>query len=82
MKELQMEAQILAGGEVLQEWPRYNRAWRFPEIVEFWGALQLIERQGDVMLDGCCYGLQVPEGFLKKPWCLRSSKPGMFSSLA
>ena len=77
-----MEAQVLEGGQIIQEWPRHNRAWLLPEVVDFWQVLQLLDRCEDVQLDGCCYGLQVPEGFLKKPWRLRCSKPGAYSSLA
>eukprot|EP00435_Cladocopium_sp_Y103_P026888 s2772_g6.t1 len=77
-----MEAQVLEDGQIVQEWPRYNRAWKFPEVIDFWQALGVRASWEDVMLDGCCYGLQVPEGFLKKPWCLRCSKAGAFSSLA
>ena len=38
-----MEAQVLEGGQIIQEWPRYNRAWLFPEVVDFWQALQLLD---------------------------------------
>ena len=77
-----MNAQILAGGQIVQEWPRHNRAWFFPEICDFWQAMQQIDRYEDVHLDGCCYGLQVPEGLLRKPWRFRCSQTGVFSSLA
>ena len=77
-----LEAQVLEGGQIVQEWPRFNKAWKFPEILEFWQALGVREPWEDVLLDGCCYGLQVPEGFLKKPWCLRCSKVGVFTSMA
>ena len=77
-----MEAQALESGQIVQEWPRHNRAWNFAEVIEFWQALGIRAQTEDVLLDGCCYGLQVPEGFLKKPWRLRCSKSGVFSTLA
>ena len=78
-----LEAQVLAGGEIVQEWPRYNKAWHFPEVVDSWAALQLLDRQENIFLDGCCYGLQDKDGgLMKKPWCLRTSRPGIFSLLA
>ena len=66
-----MEHQLQLGGEVVQEWPRYNGGWKFKSIVNFWRRLEYYE----AYIDGCAYGLCAPAGNgpIKKPWKLRSS---------
>lgn len=74
--------QLCQGGEVIQEWPRFNEAWQFHSIVELWKALSAIDRCEDTLLDGCMYGLNDGQGhFLKKPWRLRCTKPGLLRPL-
>lgn len=31
-----MELQVVPGGEVIQEWPRYNKGWKFNCVQTFW----------------------------------------------
>jgi len=31
-----MELQVARGGEVIQEWPRYNKGWKFNCVQTFW----------------------------------------------
>ncbi len=69
---------VLSGGEVLQEWPRYNLAWSFPEVQKFWQQFSF----EDVKLDGCMYGLQHRGVPVKKPWKLRCSVKGGITSMA
>ena len=76
-----MNEQLCLGGEVLQEWPFPNDAWRQREVQELWQALEQAGRSETVRVDGCAYGLRCEEGFLKKPWMLRSSRPGLFTAL-
>lgn len=77
-----MAEQIWLGGEVLQEWPFPNDAWKQKEIVDFWNTLSSMDRCETIRLDGCAVGLRVDEGFMKKPWMLKSSSPGTFSQLS
>ena len=76
-----MNEQLCLGGEVLQEWPFPNDAWRQREVQELWHALEQAGRAEVIRVDGCAYGLRCEEGFLKKPWMLRSSRPGLFTAL-
>ena len=65
-----MELQIQQGGEVFQEWPKYNKAWEFQCIQNFW------HQHGgfEAVFDGCAYGLRAPEGgLMKKPWKVKST---------
>ena len=65
-----MQQQVRQGGEVIQEWPRHNKAWHFRSIRGFWGSLDFHEAQ----VDGCAYGLTAPKGgLIKKPWRWRST---------
>ncbi|CAK9101989.1 unnamed protein product [Durusdinium trenchii] len=77
-----IEAQLNQGGEIVQEWPLHNEAWKFDIVKDLWNALSGVERCEDVLLDGCQFGLKSPQGeFMKKPWRLRSSRPGMMTSM-
>ena len=77
-----IEAQLNQGGEVVQEWPLHNEA-KFDIIKDLWNALSEVGRFEDVLLDGCQFGLKSPRGeFMKKPWRLRSSRPGLMTSMA
>ena len=76
-----MNEQVYLGGEVLQEWPFPNDAWKQREIREFWHSLQSIGREETIRLDGCAFGLRCEQGMMKKPWMLRCSKPGLFTAL-
>ena len=65
-----MQQQVRQRGEVIQEWPRHNKAWHFRSIRGFWGSLDFHEAQ----VDGCAYGLTAPKGgLIKKPWRWRST---------
>ena len=78
-----IEAQLNQGGEVVQEWPLHNEAWKFDIIKDLWSALSGVGRFEDVLLDGCQFGLKSPQGeFMKKPWRLRSSRPGLLTSMS
>lgn len=33
-----MEAHLLQGGELIQEWPMLNDAWKFPTVIDFWNS--------------------------------------------
>ena len=73
---------LCQGGEIVQEWPRYNDAWKFSCVIELWNALASIGRCQDVLLDGCMFGLNDGNGNLhRKPWRFRCSKPGMLNPL-
>ena len=74
-----MERQLELGGEVLQEWPLGNKAWNFHSIREFWKKRDREGRAFEARVDGCAYGLQVPEGYIKKPWLLRSTSKWVWS---
>ena len=76
-----MAEQIWCGGQVLQEWPFPNDAWKQREIVDFWNTLASMDRCETVRLDGCTVGLRSDDGLMKKPWMLKSTAPGMFSTL-
>ena len=77
-----MAEQIWLGGEILQEWPFPNDAWKQKEVMDFWNTLASMDRCETIRLDGCAVGLRTDDGFMKKPWMLKSSAPGMFSQLA
>ena len=65
-----MELHRSQGGEIVQEWPRYNKGWRFGSIMAFWKKLDYQE----AYVDGCSFGLRAPSGgLIKKPWKLRST---------
>ena len=65
-----MELQVARGGEVVQEWPRYNKGWKFNCIQTFWNR----HEHHEAYADGCAYGLCAPSGgAIKKPWRLRST---------
>ena len=65
-----MEVQVAEGREVVQEWPRYNKAWQFKTIQGFWHR----NEHHEAYLDGCAFGLKAPcGGALKKPWRLKST---------
>ena len=65
-----MELQVARGGEVVQEWPRYNKGWKFNCIQAFWNR----HEHHEAYADGCAYGLCAPSGgAIKKPWRLRST---------
>ena len=68
-----MEAQLQESGEIIQEWPLNNRAWSFHTIQNFWNRVYNQQNVFEARVDGCAYGLQVPEGLIKKPWLLRST---------
>ncbi|CAK9061435.1 unnamed protein product [Durusdinium trenchii] len=77
-----IEAQLNQGGEIVQEWPLHNEAWKFDIVKDLWNALSEVGRCEDVLLDGCQFGLKSPQGeFMKKPWRLRSSRPGLMTSM-
>ena len=65
-----MELHQSQGGEVVQEWPRYNKGWRF-------GCIQAYRNKQDYQeasVNGCSYGLRAPcGGLIKKPWKLRAT---------
>ena len=58
-----------------------NDAWRQREVQELWNAPEQVGRAEVIGVDGCAYGLRCEEGFVKKPWMLRSSRPGLFTAL-
>eukprot|EP00435_Cladocopium_sp_Y103_P024092 s1073_g5.t2 len=65
-----MELQVARGGEVVQEWPRHNKGWKFNSIQTFWNRRE----HHEALVDGCAYGLCAPcGGAIKKPWRLRST---------
>ena len=65
-----MELQQSQGGEVVQEWPRYNKGWTFRSIQAYWNTMPFQE----ATVDGCAYGLRAPcGGLIKKPWRLRAT---------
>lgn len=74
-----MRRQLELGGEVLQEWPLGNRAWSFQSIQKFWRECDQQGRCFEARVDGCAYGLRVPEGLIKKPWLIRGTSQWVWS---
>ena len=73
-----LEDHVRNGGGIVQEWPRYNAAWNFPEVKAFWDKLNY----SDHNLDGCMFNLRAPDGnHHKKPWTLRCNRPGVMSKM-
>ena len=64
-----MEMQAASGRDVCQGWPRHNKGWKFQVISNFWRKRDTFE----AFVDGCAYGLRVEEGFIKKPWRIKST---------
>ena len=65
-----MEVQVNQGGEVIQEWPKYNKGWNFKTIQHFWSRRE----HHEAYVDGCAYDLRAPcGGLIKKPWRLKSA---------
>ena len=68
-----MEKQLALGGEVLQEWPKGNRAWEFASIRNFWNRRHREGRYYEARVDGCMYGLSVDGQLMKKPWIIKGT---------
>lgn len=77
-----MSEQAWLGGEVVQEWPFPNDAWYQSEIRCFWEALDSVGKSEVIRLDGCAFGLKHEDKFMKKPWMLKCTRPGMIQPLA
>ena len=77
-----MELHLCQDGVLLQEWPKFNEAWEFPEVQKFWNVLDNMGKQDKIFLDGCMFGLKTDEGLLKKPWQIRCTQPGLVEALA
>eukprot|EP00435_Cladocopium_sp_Y103_P011911 s1821_g3.t1 len=74
-----LEQQAASGRHVIQEWPRGNRAWGFNAIKNFWNRIYERQQVYEARVDGCSYGLRVPEGLMKKPWLLRSTTSSVWN---
>ena len=74
-----MDHQASTGRHVIQEWPVGNRAWGFNSIKNFWNRIYGRQQVFEARVDGCAYGLRVPEGLMKKPWVLRSTTSAVWN---
>ncbi|CAJ1344842.1 unnamed protein product [Effrenium voratum] len=67
------------GGEVLQEWLRWNKAWKFRVIQQFWDHCAKKERSYAARIDGCAYGASCKEGLTswrqRWRWCKPTTSP-------
>ena len=68
-----MERQLALGGEVLQEWPKGNKAWQFRSIKNFWNRMYKENRHFEARVDGCMYGLTADGQLMKKPWIVKGT---------
>ena len=73
--------QLELGGEVAQEWPRGNYAWKWDIIEKFWSELRAQDRCHDVLVDGCQFGLMDKGWPIKKPWRIRVTDETHLKSL-
>ena len=69
-------------GEIVWEWPRFNKAWKLPEVQEFWHALQTAGKAYEILADGCMFGLSSPDGPVKKPWRFMVTREHALKGLA
>ena len=69
-----LEEYVETGGNLGWEWPRYNEGWQLPEVRRFWQKMDYADHH----LDGCRFGLRSSEGLHKKPWTIRTNRPGAF----
>ena len=69
-----MEMQVAEQRDVGQEWPRYNKAWQFKSIQNFWKHVTTYE----AAVDGCAYGLRTEEGLMKKPWRVKCTSKNIW----
>ena len=69
-----LKAHLRQGGELAWEWPRFNKAWRLPEVQDFLLTLRDEGRAFETLADGCMFGLKGKEGLIKKPWRFMSTK--------
>ena len=70
-----MERQLEQGGDVLQEWPAFNKGWNFASIRQFWNRCAQRGVHYEARVDGCTYGLQYQGELMKKPWLIRGTNP-------
>ena len=68
-------------GEIGWEWPRYNRAWRLPEVEGFWAFLKDKGMAHETLGDGCMLGLTSEQGPVKKPWRFMCTREGALADL-
>ncbi|CAJ1329999.1 unnamed protein product, partial [Effrenium voratum] len=73
--------QLELGGEVAQEWPRGNYAWKWDIIEKFWSELRAQDRCHDVLVDGGQFGLMDKGWPIKKPWRIRVTDETHLKSL-
>ena len=68
---------LLAGGDIVFEWPTDNYYWRLLNIQLFCAVYKLLP----VEINGCMLGMADAKGLpLKKPWTLMTTMPSIYES--
>ena len=70
-----LDIHLQHGGELAWEWPRWNAAWKWPTVIEFWSALEEIDKLRGILVDGCQFGVERKGQPIKKPWRIRVTDP-------